>query len=119
MAWNSTPAFTWAKNLADNQGPANVGFGGEGGGQRATSVLNRHVDFGNAYGTRRLRWNTTALYDLPFGRGKMIGSSMSRAADLVVGGWRLSSILTVQTGPYETPYFPRRTGRPIGHGFRA
>ncbi|HUX45888.1 MAG TPA: TonB-dependent receptor, partial [Terracidiphilus sp.] len=108
--------FTWAKNLADNQGPAGTGFGGETGGQRATSILNRHVDFGNAYGTRRLRWNTTALYDLPFGRGKMFGGSMNRVADLVVGGWRLSSILTVQTGPYETPYFPNGQGDPSGTG---
>jgi hypothetical protein len=108
--------LTWAKNLADNQGPANVGFGGEGGGQRATSVLNRHVDFGNAYGTRRLRWNTTALYDLPIGRGKPYGASMSRTADAVVGGWRLSSILTVQTGPYETPNFPSGQGDPSGTG---
>ncbi|MFZ0743767.1 MAG: hypothetical protein WAM85_05140, partial [Terracidiphilus sp.] len=108
--------MTWAKNLADDQGPAGTGFAGETGGQRATSILNRHVDFGNAYGTRRLRWNTTALYDLPFGRGKMFGSAMSRAADLIAGGWRLSSILTVQTGPYETPYFPNGQGDPSGTG---
>src|SRR6266702_1573963 len=113
--------FTWAKALADNQGPAGSnadgnGFAGEGGGQRATSVLNRHVDFGNVYGTRRLRWNTTALYDMPFGRGKLLGSKMNRAADLIVGGWRLSSILTIQTGPYETPYFPNGQGDPSGTG---
>jgi hypothetical protein len=108
--------FTWAKALADDQGPAGTGFGGEGGGQRATSVLNRHVDFGNVYGTRRLRWNTTALYDLPFGRGKMFGSDMPRVADLIVGGWRLSNILTIQTGPYETPYFPNGQGDPSGTG---
>jgi hypothetical protein len=113
--------FTWAKALADNQGPAGSdangnGFGGEGGGERATSILNRHVDFGNVYGTRRLRWNTTALYDLPIGRGKTYASSISRAADLLLGGWRLSSILTVQTGPYETPYFPNGQGDPSGTG---
>ena len=113
--------FTWAKALADDQGPygsdqTGDGFGGEGGGERSTSVLDRHVDFGNVYGTRRLRWETTALYDLPFGRGKMIGSSMNRAADLIVGGWRLSSILSVQTGPYETPYFPSGQGDPSGTG---
>jgi carboxypeptidase family protein len=108
--------FTWAKALADDQGPANQGFGGEGGGQRATSVINRHIDFGNVYGTRRLHWNTTALYDLPFGRGKMFGGTMPRVADLVVGGWRLSSILTLQTGPYETPYFPDGQGDPSGTG---
>ncbi|HTX76062.1 MAG TPA: hypothetical protein VMD29_07660, partial [Terracidiphilus sp.] len=108
--------FTWAKALADNEGPNGTGFGGEGGGARATSILDRHADFGNVYGTRRLRWETTALYDLPVGRGKMIGSSMSRWADLVAGGWRLSSILTVQTGPYETPYFPSGEGDPSGTG---
>ncbi|HLW77967.1 MAG TPA: hypothetical protein VKU44_00065, partial [Terriglobia bacterium] len=113
--------FTWAKALADDQGPygsdaTGDGFGGEGGGERSTSVLNRHVDFGNVYGTRRLRWNTTALYDLPVGRGKMFGGGMNRAEDLVVGGWRLTSIFTVQTGPYETPYFPSGQGDPSGTG---
>ncbi|MGA2807612.1 MAG: carboxypeptidase regulatory-like domain-containing protein [Terracidiphilus sp.] len=108
--------FTWAKALADNQGPAGTGFGGEGGGQRATSILDRHVDFGNVYGTRRLRWNTTVLYDLPVGRGKLLGNGIPRAADMVVGGWRLSSILTVQTGPFETPYFPDGQGDPSGTG---
>ena len=113
--------FTWAKALADNQGPygsvaTGDGFAGEGGGERSTSILNRHVDFGNVYGTRRLRWNTTALYDLPFGRGRLVGGAMPRAADLIAGGWRLSSILTVQTGPYETPYFPSGEGDPSGTG---
>ena len=39
--------------------PDNYGFAGEGGGSRATSILDRHADFGNVYGNRRLRWNTT------------------------------------------------------------
>ncbi|MGA2046289.1 MAG: TonB-dependent receptor [Terracidiphilus sp.] len=108
--------FTWAKNLADNQGPNNTGFAGEGGGARSTSILDRHADFGNVGGTRRLRWNTSALYDLPVGRGKAFGANMPRVADLAIGGWRLSSILTVQTGPYLTPYFPDGQGDPSGTG---
>jgi hypothetical protein len=108
--------WTWAKALADNQGPDGAGFGGESGGQRSSSILDRHVDFGNVYGTRRQRCNTTVLYDLPFGRGKAFGASTPRIADLIVGGWRLSSILTVQTGPYETPYFPSGQGDPSGTG---
>jgi hypothetical protein len=106
--------FTWAKALADNQGPSGTGFAGEQGGNRATSILDRHADFGNVYGTRRLRWGANALYDPPFGRGKTFGSSMSRKADLAVGGWRLSGILVMQTGPYETPYFPAGQGDPSG-----
>ena len=70
--------FTYADAWADNQGPANVGFGGESGGSRATSILNRKADWGHVYGTRRLRWNTTGLFDLPVGRGRMVGANMSR-----------------------------------------
>ncbi|HTW46317.1 MAG TPA: carboxypeptidase-like regulatory domain-containing protein [Acidobacteriaceae bacterium] len=108
--------FTWAKSLADNQGPGNFGFAGEGGGDRATSILDREADFGNVFGTRRLKWNTTALYDLPFGRGSMFGSSIPRAADVIAGGWRFSTILTVQSGPFESPYFPSGQGDPSGTG---
>ncbi len=70
--------------------PANVGFGGEGGGNRATSILSRKADYGNVYGTRRLRWNTTGLYDLPFGRGKLIGANVSRARRR--RDWRLAAV---------------------------
>jgi hypothetical protein len=108
--------FTWAKSLADNQGPGNLGFAGEGGGNRATSILDRHADFGNVYGSRRLKWNTTMLYALPFGRGRMFGSGINRLADLAVGGWQLSNILTVQSGPFESPYFPSGEGDPSGTG---
>ncbi len=109
-------AYTFAKALADNQGPANTGFSGESGGARASSILDRHVDFGNVFGTRRNRWNTTMVYDLPIGRGRAFGGSMPRAADLLVGGWRISSIFLWQSGPFESPYFPSGQGDPSGTG---
>ena len=108
--------FTWAKALADNQGPNNSSFAGEAGGARATSILDRHADFGNVAGTRRLLWNTTVLYDLPIGRGRQFGNSMPRALDAIVGGWRLSNIFTAQTGEFLTPYFPSGEGDPSGTG---
>jgi hypothetical protein len=108
--------YTLAKALANNEGPNNSGFAGEGGGARATTILNRNEDFGNVFGTRRNRWNTTALYDLPFGRGRTFGGSMNRFADLAVGGWRLSSIFTWQSGAFETPYFPDGEMDPSGTG---
>jgi hypothetical protein len=110
-------SYTFAKALADNQGPAsNSGFSGENGGSRATSILDRLADYGDVYGTRRNLWNTTMVYDLPFGRGKKFGSSMSRAADLLVGGWRVSNVFLWQSGPFETPYFPSGQGDPSGTG---
>ena len=108
--------YTFAKALADNQGPANVGFAGDTGGSRATSILDRYADFGNVYGTRRNQWNTTMVYDLPVGRGKRFGGSMARIADLAVGGWRLANIFVWQSGPFESPYFDSGQGDPSGTG---
>ena len=109
-------AYTFAKALADNQGPNNTGFAGEAGGARSTSILDREADFGNVFGTRRNRWNTTSVYELPVGRGRMFGNSMSRLADLAVGGWQVSNIFLWQTGPFESPYFPDGQGDPSGTG---
>jgi hypothetical protein len=108
--------LVWAKALASNQGPSGTSFAGETGGGRSSSILSRRTDFGNVFGIRRLRSNSNALYDLPFGRGKTFGSSMSRGADRIVGGWRLSAIMIWQTGPYETAYFPAGQGDPSGTG---
>ena len=38
------------------------------------------------------------VYHLPIGRGKLVGSGMSRVADAVVGGWELSGIATFRAG---------------------
>ncbi len=110
-------SYTFAKALADNQGPAaNSGFQGENGGTRATSILDRRADYGNVFGTRRNRWNSTMVYDLPVGRGKQFGSSISRLANLAIGGWRVSNIFLWESGPFETPYFPDGQGDPSGTG---
>jgi hypothetical protein len=39
-----------------------------------------------------------AVYDLPFGRGKRLGNNMNRVLDGFVGGWKVSTFLTLQTG---------------------
>lgn len=97
-------AWTWAKHLSD-AGPAPTGFGGETGNGRVTDSLNRRSNRGNVAPTRRHRWITNAVYELPFGKGRRY---MSRAHPLwqgLAGGWRLSSILVLQTGPYLTATF--------------
>jgi hypothetical protein len=85
--------------------PAASGFSGETGGDRLSNSLDRRADRGNVGPTRRHRWITTALYELPFGKGRKYGSGMNPVADAIAGGWRLSSALLLQTGPYLTPTF--------------
>jgi len=38
------------------------------------------------------------IYELPFGRGRLVGNNMNRALDAVVGGWRVNTFTTLQTG---------------------
>jgi hypothetical protein len=96
-------AYTWAKNLADNAGPAPSGFAGENGGGRLSNSLDRRADRGNVYGTRQHRWVATLVYELPFGRGKPLASDSGVVANALLGGWRLSSIMLLQSGPWLTP----------------
>src|SRR5579871_2805459 len=112
LTFNSS--FTWARNLADNQGPVPDHFADENAGSRSMDLYNLRDEYGPVWGTRKFRWLTTAVYELPFGRGKQFMSSSSRAVDAIVGGWRLSNIFLLQTGPFETPYFGN--GDPSGTG---
>jgi Carboxypeptidase regulatory-like domain/TonB dependent receptor len=43
-------------------------------------------------------FRTTALWELPVGRGKAFGNGMGRALDTVVGGWRVSTIVRFADG---------------------
>lgn len=118
VSFDST--YTLAKNLADNQGSyANfnsAGFVDEQGGYSPTDSTNRHLDYGNVAATRRHRWLTTAIVELPVGRGRRFGSGMSRWADLAVGGWQVSNIFLLQSGPFLTAYLPAGTIDPSGTG---
>ncbi|MGH9201126.1 MAG: TonB-dependent receptor domain-containing protein, partial [Vicinamibacterales bacterium] len=40
----------------------------------------------------------SALYELPFGRGRHIGSSAPALLDAIAGGWQINAIITAQSG---------------------
>jgi hypothetical protein len=111
-------AYTLAHNLADTYGPQPNGFGGEtsGGGSRVMDSLSRAGSRGNDYATRRHRFISTAVYELPFGKGRHFMANANRLVDAVLGGWQLGSILLLQTGPYMTPGYGSGVGDPSGTG---
>jgi hypothetical protein len=45
----------------------------------------------------RLTFN--AVYELPFGRGKPIGSGVNSVLNQIIGGWQVSAIYNAQSGP--------------------
>lgn len=107
-------SYTWAKNLTDDAGPAPGGLPGETGGSRAMNLYNRHSMYGNDYATRRHHWVTSAVWNLPFGKGMHFLNNAGGLEQAAMGGWSLSSIFLWQSGPYLTPYF--NGGDPSGTG---
>lgn len=97
--------YTWSKCLGNSSG-----FFAQYGDTMAslTQAGNNHFFFQDTYNPAadygRCDQNVTnafngfVTYDLPFGRGRMFGSNLNRAADLVVGGWQVNSILQFHTG---------------------
>jgi hypothetical protein len=99
LQFQSSYAFT--KNLSNGAGYAPSGFTGEAGG-RVTDPQNINLDYGNVAFTRRNRFLSTFVYDLPFGKRKALFSGASAVLDRIVGGWQTAGVLLFQTGPYLT-----------------
>jgi hypothetical protein len=88
--------YTWAKSLDDKSAAA--GVGGTNAFAGHMDEHNIRLDYGRSSYDVDHRFVTSLVYQLPFGRGKKFGSSMNKAADLVVGGWQVTAITTFQAG---------------------
>jgi len=56
------------------------------------------------------------IYDLPVGRGRQYGASMSRWADAIVGGWQTTFNLFAKSGTGFTPFWTCDDCNPIEPG---
>jgi hypothetical protein len=99
LQFQSSYAFT--KNLSNGAGYSPSGFTGEAGG-RATDPQNLDLDYGNVAFTRRHRFLSTFVYDLPFGKGKALLGRANRWLDDIAGGWQAAGVVLFQSGPYLT-----------------
>jgi hypothetical protein len=95
-------SWTWAKNLSNATGSNSTSFPGEAGAV-PTDRFNLDLDTANVSATRRHRWLTTFLYELPGGR------NWNPFVKALAGGWNASGILLFQTGPFLTPIIGGRT----------
>ncbi len=99
LTFQSSYAFT--KNLSNGAGYAPSGFTGEAGG-RATDPQNLNLDYGNVAFTRRHRFLSTFVYDMPFGKGRPMLGNLNPVLDRIAGGWQVAGVVLFQTGPYLT-----------------
>ncbi|MDR5727465.1 MAG: carboxypeptidase-like regulatory domain-containing protein [Terriglobia bacterium] len=97
--------YTYSKTLSDSW-------------ETATSTVNqiatcRRCDKGPVSYDIPQQFIVSAIYELPFGRGRMLGNNMPRAVDLFLGGWRIGDITTFSTGSAFTVTSPNNTGAPF------
>lgn len=82
--------WTWAHSI-----------GNSGGSNEALTAQNPYdfrADRGNNAFDVRHSANLTALYELPFGRGRRYLKGAGRALDSLVGGWELGGVFNGRTG---------------------
>ena len=95
---------TWAKNLSNAAGDDPTVFSPEVNyGVTVADRFHLNDNRGNVVGTRRQRVVLSAIYQLPFGKGRTYLKNMNRVGNGVLGGWEMSTVTMWQTGPYLTP----------------
>jgi hypothetical protein len=89
--------YTWARSMTNNPG-----FFGISGVNTASAYwqndYNPASDYGPSGFDQRQSLNGTAVWQLPFGKGRKFGNTWNRALDESVGGWQLSGDTLLHSG---------------------
>ncbi|MDX2043680.1 MAG: TonB-dependent receptor [Acidobacteriota bacterium] len=90
-------SYTLSKTMTDN-----LGYYGSGGvasqGAYPSNNYDRRRDYGRAFFDARHNFVWSGTYDLPVGKGRSFGSDWNPVVNGVLGGWGISSIVSMHTG---------------------
>jgi hypothetical protein len=101
LFWQAS--YVLAKNLGAAGTATRPNFPAEYGAAPVTDRFNSRYDRGNLSGSRRHRVLVTALLPLPFGKGRHFGGNWNGLPQAAMGGWELSTVSLIESGPYQTP----------------
>ncbi len=92
-------SFTWSKAMDNAAGSLENPYGNFPGPQ---DYYNLRADKGLSAFDQPFTNITSFVYELPFGKGRRFGGSMPKAADWLLGGWQITGINTMSSGPTVT-----------------
>jgi hypothetical protein len=88
-------AYTWGRSLDEGAG------GNSSTGESRINIQNPQnlrADYGLSNFDIRQRFTLSTVFQVPVGHGRQFLANSNRVVDGVLGGWQLSSILTLQGG---------------------
>jgi hypothetical protein len=95
-------SYTWGKamtNAVDHLSTSGAGNGVDTGVFRTPQdANNRRLEYGLSEFDVKQRFVASAVWQLPYGKGRHFGAQASRGVDWIVGGWEISPIITIQGG---------------------
>jgi hypothetical protein len=93
-------SYTLSKTLTDNRGYYGAGANNPVAGWSAywIDAYNRSGDRALSFFDARHSFVVSGTYDLPFGRRRVWGNNWGRAANVILGGWNVSSIVSLHSG---------------------
>src|SRR5262245_4018156 len=86
-------SFAWGKSIDNGSGIRTS----DGDSLTPSNDYNLELERGLSAFDFRRRWTSSWVWELPVGRGKRLLND-NRVADVVLGGWQLGGILTLQDG---------------------
>ena len=97
-------SYNWAKNLTDAGADVPSSLPAEVGDPTVLADrFNLRNNRGNDYATRRNRFLFSGIYQLPFGKGRAFLNNSGKVVEGILGGWQISTITMLETGPWLTP----------------
>jgi hypothetical protein len=87
-------SFTWSKAIDNASGALEAA----NGDQQAINLFDAQSAKGLSGYDQPFNNTTTAIYNVPVGRGRRFAAGMPGVADAVLGGWALSGINTMTSG---------------------
>jgi hypothetical protein len=98
-------AYTYSKCMSDSTGYYGAWNNALSASAYWQNVYDQRAEWAPCYYDATHVVSAYAIYDLPFGRGKMLAKNANRAVNGVIGGWEVSPIVSSRTG-WPLPIFP-------------
>ena len=112
-------AYTLSKCMSDSTGYYGAWNNALSASAYWQNVYDQKAEYAPCYYDATHVISAYAIYDLPFGRGKMLGKNASAVVNGVIGGWEVSPIVSFRTGWPMPVYGAADNSGTFGRGARA